>query len=578
MKSIPYLLLILAAMLILNSAIAPNTAQAEIYVNNADNASCSNTDDPPCYTSIQSAINAAELTGDTVLVEPGTYYENLDLKGVSIKGRETGRTVISGGGSGTLVTANTGSSPTISNLTFVNASIGIDASNGAQLTITNNIFRGLTTGVKIQAASLTTIKNNVFYDNGTALSTDVDRTITYNIFLSNTTSIDLTSSTPDNNDFYDVAWSGGGNSNISSDPKFVDISSNDFHLKSGSVCIDNIMGAYFGSNPDSIPFQISGVSASLDTTTDIISLNWNQNESYDVTGYRIYYGTSSGSYSGTGATEGSSPISISDPATTSATLSGLTTTVTTPESPTLDPPGFADQQLILSWNAVDGATEYQVYYGTSYPPDTTINVGDTTTYTLSGLTNGQTYYVGVSAIAVPAYYIAVTAINGDGSYNPGVTNESAYSDEAVVSFGDAMESALSNVESEFPEALIPYPNLPNTGSGCFIATAAYGYYSAPEVKALREFRDHYLLTNSVGNAFVRWYYEHGPVAAAYLNAHPGYKPVVRAALLPAVGVALFLTKTSVLTKTVVALFILMIALMTVHRISRKKLSGSGGSL
>lgn len=95
---------------------------------------------------------------------------------------------------------------------------------------------------------------------------------------------------------------------------------------------------------------------------------------------------------------------------------------------------------------------------------------------------------------------------------------------------------------------------------------------------MREFRDRYLLTNSAGSAFVRWYYEHGPVAAAFINAHPAYKPVVRAALMPAVGAALLMTKTSFFIKTVVTLFILTIALMMAYRTSRKKLSGSGGSL
>jgi ABC-type dipeptide/oligopeptide/nickel transport system permease component len=119
--------------------------------------------------------------------------------------------------------------------------------------------------------------------------------------------------------------------------------------------------------------------------------------------------------------------------------------------------------------------------------------------------------------------------------------------------------------------------LQNSRRGCFIATAAYGYYSAPEVQALREFRDQYLLTNRAGSAFVRWYYEYGPVAAAYLDAHPGYKPVVRTALMPAVGLALFMTGTSFFIKAVVGVLMLIIALMIANTFFRKRLSGSGGT-
>lgn len=67
-------------------------------------------------------------------------------------------------------------------------------------------------------------------------------------------------------------------------------------------------------------------------------------------------------------------------------------------------------------------------------------------------------------------------------------------------------------------------------SSCFIATAVYGDYYAPEVIALRRFRDETLETSAPGRLFVKLYYRFSPTIAAFLSQRRKLSAAVRVIL------------------------------------------------
>lgn len=129
---------------------------------------------PDDYKTIQEAINAAEA-GDTIIVEPGNYTENVLVnKTVSLIGRERDKTIIDGGYSLSVfrVISN---NVKIMNFTIQNSwgtsdiYSGIFLSRVVNATICNNTMRNNIVGVNLRGGTNSTlIKDNLILNNSVA--------------------------------------------------------------------------------------------------------------------------------------------------------------------------------------------------------------------------------------------------------------------------------------------------------------------------------------------------------------------------------------------------------------------------
>lgn len=100
---------------------------------------------------------------------------------------------------------------------------------------------------------------------------------------------------------------------------------------------------------------------------------------------------------------------------------------------------------------------------------------------------------------------------------------------------------------------------------CFIATAAFGSDMAPEVQSFRDFRNKYLLNNSVGTRFVKFYYKHSPFYAEWISHNEFAKTAVRVALWP----LLFFARLSVTFGLWTTLLILTLAGVSAYEMYRR---------
>lgn len=90
------------------------------------------------------------------------------------------------------------------------------------------------------------------------------------------------------------------------------------------------------------------------------------------------------------------------------------------------------------------------------------------------------------------------------------------------------------------------------GSGCFIATAAYGSVLDPHVDVLRAFRDKYLRWTSGGRAFMRLYAEWSPPVAGFIAESEALKVTARVLLVPVIAAAYLVSAAGLWQSAVIA--------------------------
>jgi len=161
---------------------------------------------------------------------------------------------------------------------------------------------------------------------------------------------------------------------------------------------------------------------------------------------------------------------------------------------------------------------------TTDPADQSVTVGHSATFSVAATgTSPLTYQwrkdsVNISGATGASYTTPATTLADNGSvFDCVVTND--------------VDSVTSS------EATLTVTTGDGGGGGCFIATAAYGSYLEPHVKTLCKFRDRFLLKNSMGKAFVNFYYKHSPPIANYIAKHDIVRTAVRLSLFPVVGLS-----------------------------------------
>jgi hypothetical protein len=118
--------------------------------------------------------------------------------------------------------------------------------------------------------------------------------------------------------------------------------------------------------------------------------------------------------------------------------------------------------------------------------------------------------------------------------------------------------------------LVPSPNVGILqDKHCFISTAAFGSDMAPEVKTFRKFRNEFLLSNSIGKKFVKYYYKLSPLLANMISQHESLRAAARVGLYPFLVFSYVALNYGIL-EALLMVFVLFILIFKLKDIVRRK--------